>query len=53
MISWGVLGCWPAGARRFSTRWMLSTMFSQLPDSGVHRDMTPWANSHSTNAGVL
>ena len=53
MICSGVPGCWPAKARRFRMRWILSAMFSQLPDSGVYRGMMPWANSHSSSSGVL
>src|SRR6516164_437672 len=32
---------------------MLSAMFSHDPPNGVYSGMTPWANSHSTNSGVL
>ncbi len=41
MISWGVAGCWPSNARRFSTRWMLSAMFSHDPPTGVYTGMIP------------
>ena len=46
-------GCWPPRARRLRTRWMLSAVFSHDPPSGVNSGITPWANSHSTSAGVL
>ena len=32
---------------------MLSAMFSHDPPNGVYSGMTPWANSHNTNSGVL
>ncbi len=53
MISSGVAGCCLSNARRFSTRWMLSAMFSHEPPTGVATGGIPWANSHRTNSGVL